>query len=110
MRKSPYRHKVRAHKRKNRPVNKYDRGKGNQPPQPEGRRRRVGVSLSKNPHNPNGGVDGSPYNVTIVYFDRDTEKLDVDATSYDQAMVVGIEDRVETKALRIIRIKEGVVV
>lgn len=107
-RKSPYKHKVRAHKRLGRPVRKYERGKGRKPAQSVGRRRRrivvgkpVVVESTREPFTHSAGG----YDITITYFDRDVERFEVEAKKYEEAITVGEERRGKAKPIRMIRMR-----
>jgi len=104
-RKSPYKHHVREHLRRNgkgnlRPVRDYDRGKGDKPA-PKPRRRRVVVSGSKSSANPSGAV----YGVVIYYPDYKSERLDIDAKDYRGALAGGLERRDITEPPKLVRIR-----
>lgn len=84
MRKSPYRHHVKNHVRRNgkgtwKPVKDYDRGKGEKE---ERRRRRRVVGGSEN-----------PYHVNIYYVEEGPEIMDMEAKSGHEVVERSITDR-----------------
>ena len=88
-RKSPYKHRVRKHQRKNRPVHSYERGKG---AKPAVIRKLVKRSNLKN----NPGHNPEKFEVSIAYADSSSEKLDVSAPTYVAALSRSIEERKKT--------------
>jgi len=96
-RKSPYRHKVREHKRKGRPVRSYVRGKG------------------EKPHKDRAYLVGeSKYSVKVVYPDHTSEYVQVPPIgraklpfAFRKALDVGIELRRYIKQPVIVSVRRG---
>ncbi len=96
-RKSPFKHDVKNHVRKGRPVVQYERGKGDQAKKSKRKSRVVG-----------GGSNSSSsvYDVTIIY-DGSSERFDVDARNYLGALGGGLSDRDRVDSPSIVRMRRG---
>ena len=79
-RKTPYKHPVKKHKRKGKPVNKYERGKGD-----KAKNQRKSRVVGGNP-------SSSAFDVTVNYVGS-AEVLNVDARNYLGALDRGLETR-----------------
>ncbi len=95
-RKTPYKHPVKEHKRKGKPVQKYERGKGDQAKKNSKRRSRV-VGGSRNPAR-------SIYDITVIYVGA-SERLEVDAKNYIGALDSGLADRDEIETPKMVRMR-----
>ena len=113
-RKSPYRHRVKEHKRLGRPVQTYMRGIGDKT-KLSGRRSRkgslarsrvVGDSSNSSRRSPKGSAEAD-YDITIYYFDYKSERLSVDAKDYPSALTGGLEQRDTIEPPKIIRMRKG---
>ena len=90
---SPYRHRVRQHKRLGYVVHSYERGKGPKPSSSKKRKpappiRREKTSRSKK---------STSFNVRVEYPDYSIETLDVVAPTFVRALDRGIEERKKLK-------------
>lgn len=94
-RKTPYKHPVKEHRRKGNPVQKYERGKGDQAKKKSKRRSRV----------VGGGSVPSGYGVAIYYFDDRSERFGVGARNYVGALGYGLEQRDAVSPVHLIRIR-----
>ena len=89
-RKSPFKHKVRSHKRNNKPVDSYVRGKGEAP-----------VKIS-DPSIRSKKMSGKPegsgrFNVRVLYDRLQTERFPVVAASYSEAIERALVSRVSVE-------------
>jgi len=93
-RRSPFKHHVRRHLRKNRPVRDYDRGEGSKPPHSMPR---VRTSKSLTPKL-TSSKRGGGFAVTIEYPDYSKENLIVTAANYPNALQKSLMERRQVKA------------
>jgi len=103
-RKSPYRHRVREHKRQGHPVHSYERGKGDKPTLSKKRRLSTYVRKEKVP---SPKSKSTSFNVKVEYPDYSFETFDVVAPSFVHALDRGIEERKQLKIPIIVAMRRG---
>ncbi len=94
-RRSPVKHVVHSHVRERRPVRQYVRGHG----KPEK------VKASKHGVNRYLSPEGTGYEVSLVYDDRGSESLNVDATNLLEALDKGFDQRKKVNSVRSITLR-----
>lgn len=92
-RKSPYKHKVRAHKRKGIPVRQYERGKGKKPKERPPLRRKTAQ------------MNGSTYRVVLIYPERERETLTLTGRNYVEVINPALQSRSRLEGPRQVRIR-----
>jgi hypothetical protein len=97
-RKTPYKHHVRGHKRAGFSVRSYERGKGDKPaPSRKARQKRFVPKET--------GKKKGKFEFYVTYVDGSKEFVDVDASSYPQALDAGFSARNSVKAASVVRLK-----